>query len=285
MNSPILAPVVALVAWSMVMWTWMYATRLPAMFRMKMKSDPYAPRGEQMNQLPAEVRWKADNYNHLMEQPTIFYAIALSLALMSHGDGLNLTLAWVYVGLRVVHSLVQAPDQQDRSPLRALRAVLTGPGRAYRQCPAAPDGVMADHRSQDHEKRGRKAPFSTSAITSRLGRDNRKDQIWLVQQREEPDQIQRTACHLEIRRRQHILDAHLFGHQFHQHGGGQRQRRIGIARRRCLAEMQHSILYRYHVLLTRIPEVEIDDQLHVLGIRTIQRHLKHLHELLGVPSD
>jgi hypothetical protein len=108
MNSPILAPVVALVAWSMVMWTWMYATRLPAMFRMKMKSDPYAPRGEQMNQLPAEVRWKADNYNHLMEQPTIFYAIALSLALMSHGDGLNLTLAWVYVGLRVVHSLVQA---------------------------------------------------------------------------------------------------------------------------------------------------------------------------------
>jgi hypothetical protein len=108
MNSPILAPVVVLVAWSMVMWTWMYATRLPAMIRLKMKSDPFAPRGEQMNQLPAEVRWKADNYNHLMEQPTIFYAITLSLALLGEGSGINLTLAWAYVGLRVMHSLVQA---------------------------------------------------------------------------------------------------------------------------------------------------------------------------------
>lgn len=108
MHSPILAPIVALVAWSMIMWTWMYATRLPAMFKAKMKSDPYAPRGEQMNQLPANVRWKADNYNHLMEQPTIFYAIALTLALMDAGSGINLTLAWAYVGLRVAHSLVQA---------------------------------------------------------------------------------------------------------------------------------------------------------------------------------
>ncbi|WP_164001787.1 MAPEG family protein [Pyxidicoccus caerfyrddinensis] len=108
MHSPILAPVVALVSWSMVMWAWMYATRLPAMFKARMKPDRYAPRGEQMSQLPAEVRWKADNYNHLMEQPTIFYAITLALALLGEGTGLNLMLAWSYVGLRVVHSLVQA---------------------------------------------------------------------------------------------------------------------------------------------------------------------------------
>jgi hypothetical protein len=107
-HSPILAPVVALVAWSMLMWSWMYVTRIPAIFRAKMVMDPMAPRGEQMNKLPAQVRWKADNYNHLMEQPTIFYAIALSLALLGEGDGANLVLAWAYVGLRVVHSLVQA---------------------------------------------------------------------------------------------------------------------------------------------------------------------------------
>lgn len=108
MHSPILAPVVALVAWSMLMWTWMYITRIPAIRRQRMKLDPNAPRGEQMNQLPPAVRWKADNYNHLMEQPTIFYAIALALALLEQGDGGNLTLAWAYVALRVVHSLVQA---------------------------------------------------------------------------------------------------------------------------------------------------------------------------------
>lgn len=108
MHSPILAPVVALVAWSMVMWLWMYLTRIPAIQKSRMKLDPQAPRGEQMNTLPASVRWKADNYNHLMEQPTIFYAIALALALMEQGAGINCTLAWAYVGLRVVHSVLQA---------------------------------------------------------------------------------------------------------------------------------------------------------------------------------
>lgn len=107
-HSPILVPVVALVAWSMVMWAWMYVTRIPAIQRMKLKLDPQAPRGEQMNTLPSNVRWKADNYNHLMEQPTIFYAIALTLAIIGAGDGINLELAWAYVGLRVVHSLVQS---------------------------------------------------------------------------------------------------------------------------------------------------------------------------------
>lgn len=107
MHSPILAPVVALVAWTMVIWVWMYVTRLPAIRRSGMKLDPQAPRGEQMSTLPAHVRWKADNYNHLMEQPTQFYAIALVLALVGRGDGWGLVLAWTYVGLRVIHSLVQ----------------------------------------------------------------------------------------------------------------------------------------------------------------------------------
>src|SRR5689334_13970708 len=107
-HEPILGPVVALVAWTMLMWAWMYATRIPAIYAMKMRLDPNAPRGEQMATLPPNVRWKADNYNHLFEQPTIFYAIALTPALMGQGGGLNLTLAWAYVGVRVVHSLVQA---------------------------------------------------------------------------------------------------------------------------------------------------------------------------------
>lgn len=107
-NVEIIGPVVALIAWSMVMWVWMYATRIPAIAAAKMRLDPNAPRGEQMATLPPSVRWKADNYNHLMEQPTIFYALAISLALLGEGNGVNLYLAWGYVGLRVVHSLVQA---------------------------------------------------------------------------------------------------------------------------------------------------------------------------------
>lgn len=107
-SAEILGPVIALVAWSLVMWIWMYATRIPAMFATNMKLDSNAPRGEQMALLPPEVRWKADNYNHLMEQPTIFYAIAISLSLLSVNSEASVLLAWAYVGLRVAHSLLQA---------------------------------------------------------------------------------------------------------------------------------------------------------------------------------
>jgi hypothetical protein len=90
------------------MWFWMYATRIPAIFAAKLKLDPNLPKGELMATLPPRVRWKADNYNHLFEQPTVFYALALSLAVVGQGGGVNATLAWTYVALRVLHSLLQA---------------------------------------------------------------------------------------------------------------------------------------------------------------------------------
>ncbi|WP_445357534.1 MAPEG family protein [Microbulbifer sp. ANSA002] len=110
MNSTVqlIQPVVALLVWSMVMWFWMYATRLPAIASMKMKLDSEVPSGVQMSQLPARVRWKADNYNHLMEQPTLFYAAVFSLAFLGAATEFVVYTAWAYVGLRVIHSLVQA---------------------------------------------------------------------------------------------------------------------------------------------------------------------------------
>ena len=108
--SPILGPIVALVAWSLVMMLWMAATRLPAMSRKGIRIGTLVGgRGADLDGvLEDSIQWKSHNYAHLMEQPTVFYAVALSLALMDQGDGLNLTLAWVYVGLRIAHSLVQA---------------------------------------------------------------------------------------------------------------------------------------------------------------------------------
>ncbi|WP_380874754.1 membrane protein [Sphingomonas sp. DBB INV C78] len=108
MTHPMLAPVVALILWSMVMWAWLYATRLPAMMRLKIVYDPLRPKAEFLDRIPPRVTWKADNYNHLMEQPTLFYAVAITLAIVAPTDVTNIALAWGYVGLRVVHSLVQA---------------------------------------------------------------------------------------------------------------------------------------------------------------------------------
>ncbi len=109
MHSPIIAPVVALVAWSLVIWLIMYIKRIPAMQAAKIdvKNLRGGSGADLKAVLPASVQWSAENYNHLMEQPTIFYAIALSLALLEQGAGVNAMIAWAYVGLRIAHSLVQ----------------------------------------------------------------------------------------------------------------------------------------------------------------------------------
>ena len=126
--SPILIPVVALVAWSLIMMLWMVATRLPAMKKagISLTSAPPGARGSQLDGVVDDsAQWKSHNYNHLMEQPTLFYAIAITLALMDMGDGLNYWLAWGYVGLRVLHSLVQATVNRlvYRTPLFFLASL------------------------------------------------------------------------------------------------------------------------------------------------------------------
>jgi len=107
MHSPIFAPTIAMVLWSFVMLGWLYVARIPAIATAKLVYDPQRPAEEFHAQLPATVRWKGDNYTHLMEQPTVFYPVVLMLALLGDGGGVNLALAWAYVGLRVVHSLIQ----------------------------------------------------------------------------------------------------------------------------------------------------------------------------------
>ena len=111
MNSPILAPVAVLVLWSLVVLTWMAAVRLPGMAKagIDLKTAPPGGRGIDLEPvLPAKANWLSHNYTHLMEQPTLFYAVVGVLALAGQGDGINAMLAWGYVGLRIVHSLWQA---------------------------------------------------------------------------------------------------------------------------------------------------------------------------------
>ena len=108
--SPLLAPLVALVAWTLVVMAWMAVTRFAAFRKMGVTLDniPAGSRGVNLEgKAPDQVQWKAHNYTHLLEQPTIFYAIVIALSLMAMDMPVNVWLAWGYVGLRIVHSLIQ----------------------------------------------------------------------------------------------------------------------------------------------------------------------------------
>ncbi|MEZ5560050.1 MAG: MAPEG family protein [Pseudomonadales bacterium] len=102
-----IGPVLALIAWTFVMWAWLYATRIPAMRRANVDVAELSRTGAPL-MLPPEVSRVADNYNHLHEQPTIFYALALAAQIAGAADSVSVGVAWAYVALRVLHSLVHA---------------------------------------------------------------------------------------------------------------------------------------------------------------------------------
>ncbi|WP_370187124.1 MAPEG family protein [Qipengyuania sp.] len=110
MQAQMLAPAAVLVAWSLVMLFWTAFTRFPAMSKsgMDLKNAKPGGRGQDLEGvLPDKVQWKAHNYAHLMEQPTIFYAAVVIIALMG-ASAMDALFAWIYVGLRIVHSVWQA---------------------------------------------------------------------------------------------------------------------------------------------------------------------------------
>lgn len=110
MHNEILRPMVAMIAWTLVMLVWMLVTRLPAMKAAGIDITTLvgAKAADADRALPPRVQWIAHNYNHLLEQPTLFYAACTVIALSDTGNGANAVIAWAYVGLRIAHSLVQA---------------------------------------------------------------------------------------------------------------------------------------------------------------------------------
>ena len=108
MNKIMLAPALALVVWTLCMWVLLYATRLPAIFKAKVDFNKVRTANQLRAALPEKTSWISDNYNHLHEQPVIFYTLCFILALVTEHNELNAVLAWVYVALRVTHSLWQS---------------------------------------------------------------------------------------------------------------------------------------------------------------------------------
>ena len=117
MLAQMLAPAAVLIAWSIVMLFWVAFTRFPAMAKLSRervaagdgtRMAGAGARGQDLEgKIPDRAVWPAHNFTHLMEQPTIFYPAVIIVALMGAG-AIDVVAAWVYVALRIVHSIWQA---------------------------------------------------------------------------------------------------------------------------------------------------------------------------------
>ncbi|KAI1057369.1 hypothetical protein LB505_014239 [Fusarium chuoi] len=103
---PLLGPLVGLSTWTFAMEGLLYWRRTPALSKYGVSFDPETAKKQKAEKLPAFVQWPADNYNNLLEQPTQFYAAVKALTLLNVKDKVTVRLAWTYVGLRVIHSLI-----------------------------------------------------------------------------------------------------------------------------------------------------------------------------------
>jgi len=124
MQAQMLAPAAVLVVWTIIMLFWMAGTRLPAVKKSGASlTDRAGGRGQDLEgKIPDKVNWKSHNLTHLHEQPTLFYAIVIIHAMMGAG-ALDVALAWIYVGFRIVHSLWQA--LVNTVPVRFLLFVIS----------------------------------------------------------------------------------------------------------------------------------------------------------------
>lgn len=104
----VLLAVFALSALTAIMMLWMYVTRLSAMRRAGLDPQSAAHVADLRGKLPPSSERVADNYNHLFEAPTVFYAVALGVVALGAADQLHAACAWAYVGFRTAHSIVQA---------------------------------------------------------------------------------------------------------------------------------------------------------------------------------
>ncbi len=108
--NPLLGPAAVLIFWSLLVLAWLVVTRFPAFAKagVDLKNSPPGGRYVDVEQnMPAKVNWVSHNYTHLMEQPTLFYAVIGVLAISGDVSTVNVMAAWGYVVLRILHSLWQ----------------------------------------------------------------------------------------------------------------------------------------------------------------------------------
>jgi hypothetical protein len=110
MQAQMLAPAAVLVVWTLIVLLWIIPARFGAVAKVADKSvlpNKTGVRGNDLEGvLPDKANWPAHNHTHLHEQPTLFYATVLIIAVTGPA-ALDITLAWIYVALRIVHSLWQ----------------------------------------------------------------------------------------------------------------------------------------------------------------------------------
>ena len=125
MQAQMLAPAAVLVLWTLIVLLWIIPSRFGAIAKVEKSKLPRKEgvRGQDLEGvIPDKANWPAHNHTHLHEQPTLFYAVVIMLTIVGP-SALDVTLAWAYVGIRIVHSVWQ--NLVNKVPVRFVLFILS----------------------------------------------------------------------------------------------------------------------------------------------------------------
>ena len=104
--NPVLLPLLCMVFLTFVVWILLFALRLPEISRKKIEHQDLRDRAEAHVLLTTSAA-ASNNLKNLFEMPVLFYVAAMLMMLLLIQDPLLVRLAWGFVVLRIIHSIVQ----------------------------------------------------------------------------------------------------------------------------------------------------------------------------------
>ncbi len=107
MDTSLLSPVLAMVCLTFAVWFWMFITRFRYILANRVNAQDMATPKQLYDLLPPAAANSGYNFQNLFEIPLLFYVVCIYLVLVQQTDSMHLTCAWIFVALRVIHSVIQ----------------------------------------------------------------------------------------------------------------------------------------------------------------------------------
>ena len=99
-------PMATMMLLTLVVWIVMFLRRVGYMQAHNVDVEQMKSPADTQALIPGDASAPANNLRNMTELPVIFYAVSLYLTVFGQVDSLHVTCAWVFVGFRVLHSLI-----------------------------------------------------------------------------------------------------------------------------------------------------------------------------------
>jgi hypothetical protein len=106
-GNEIFGPFFGMILLTLIVWIALYVRRIGYLKRNRIHAQKVSTPDKVVDVIPEHVQYPAYNFRNLLELPVLFYMLCLYLYVTGNVDSMYVFAAWLFVGLRAVHSTIQ----------------------------------------------------------------------------------------------------------------------------------------------------------------------------------